>query len=558
MMVWPLLLYLVAVYFTFNSIEEDAFIYFRLADNIANGHGYVFNIGGERIESGSGLIWQMMLALLASFPVDLMMATKYLGLVFGVLSLWMMVRLGQRYIEDKALAVFPAVCLAVSTPFYFWSHRGLETPQFVFVLLWLLDWLGDDNKKRWWYVPAFLVFCSRPEGFLMVGAIMPWLWLERNSIPWFWQGVSIFVGLCILLLLGRLFYFHDLVPHAFYHKIGGDYARSLKDLLSYSWWNGLALLLLLALPALLQKNAWQRAYLPLLLLFAITAVWGVIGADWKSFNRQLSSWLPFVFLLLFIFIDKNLFRFVKSGAWIKPALLTVLICYALWLACLSRYTTSRGTVLPNPIYGGVSHFLEGPAQYHKHLFTVIQNPDGYLIESEPILAGDHLGFNRNATVGRFIHDNYSQGITVVFDQMGQAPWYGGSDKIFIDNTGLTDKQIGYHTFHYKAQKSTVFALYEEVLVTLKSWFWPEKQHYYSKKALVERLFAEQPELVLLRERYVKRQPNTLIGRFYHDPRFDERYRRMYRINKRDIVFERRDLPVRDEVVVPPAALVEPL
>ena len=41
----------------FDDIEEDAFIYFRFAENIAQGYGYVFNIGGERIEACSGLLW---------------------------------------------------------------------------------------------------------------------------------------------------------------------------------------------------------------------------------------------------------------------------------------------------------------------------------------------------------------------------------------------------------------------------------------------------------------------------------------------------------------------
>ncbi len=46
----------------FDDIEEDAFIYFRFAENIANGYGYVFNVGGERIEACSGLIWLGLMA----------------------------------------------------------------------------------------------------------------------------------------------------------------------------------------------------------------------------------------------------------------------------------------------------------------------------------------------------------------------------------------------------------------------------------------------------------------------------------------------------------------
>src|SRR5690606_22449881 len=115
-------------------------------------------------------------------------------------------------------------------------------------------------------------------------------------------------------------------------------------------------------------------------------------------------------------------------------------------------------------------------------------PEHYFTQKEPTLAGDHIGFNRNATVGRFIQQNYPMGIAVIFDQMGQAPWYAGLDKKFIDNTGLTDKQIGYFAFQEKARKSTLFGAYERVLLSLKFFFWPEEVYRTSKPEIVERLF----------------------------------------------------------------------
>ena len=45
--------YLLLVFLGFNQIEEDTFIYLRVAENIADGHGYVFNRGYETIEVGS-------------------------------------------------------------------------------------------------------------------------------------------------------------------------------------------------------------------------------------------------------------------------------------------------------------------------------------------------------------------------------------------------------------------------------------------------------------------------------------------------------------------------
>jgi len=549
----PFLAYGICAFLTFIVVEEDAFIYFRLAQNMADGYGIVFNRGGEHIESGSGLIWQLMLAVIAMLPVHLVIATKFLGVLFAGLSLWMLLRLSDRFIEDKRFVIFPALLLAVSTPFYYWSHRGLETAQFVFVLLWLCDWLTDKNKIRLWYLPAFTVFCSRPEGFLMVAAVLPWLWLERKSIRGFWKGAGIFIGLCMVLFAWRLYYFHDLLPHAFYQKIGGDIQRSLNDLWRYGLWNGIWFLLFPAVVILFKTKTWKREHIPLLLLLAVTTFWGVAGADWKSFNRQLSSWLPFVFLLIIMGLSKlSLVRSLTKG------LVLLLGIYSVYLFVYSPYTSSSGQVKAAPTFICLQLFMENPVKYTSHVISATTKPEHYFRQKEPTLAGDHIGFNRNATVGRFIQQNYPQGITVIFDQMGQAPWYAGLDKRFIDNTGLTDKQIGYFAFQQKARLSKLFGFYQEVLRLLKQSFWPQESYYTDKEEIVERLFSENAHLVLVRERYIENQPNSILGVMVRDTRFAENYREVFRINRRDRIFERRDLPVLFNPQVPPGALVEEL
>ena len=547
----PFLFYGFAAFLTFIVVEEDAFIYFRLAQNLADGYGIVFNRGGETIESGSGLTWQLMLAGLAMLPVHLVIATKFLGLLFAGLALWKLLQLSDRFIEDKRLVIFPALLLAASTPFFYWSHRGLETPLFVFALLWLLDVVTDAEKIQRWYLAAFFVFCSRPEGFLMVAAVLPWLWLERVRIRHFWRSVMLFAAFCLALFAWRLWYFHDLLPHAFYQKIGGDAARSLYDFWRYGLWNGIWLMLAVAVPlltgTLIRARGWQRHWIPLLLLLLVTSLWGVLGADWKSFNRQLSSWLPFVFLLAAM----GLSRLPR-----KKFLPALLMAYALALFVFSPYTSSNGQVKWSPNYSCLKLFFAHPLDYSRQVIGATLHPDSYLETSEPTLAGDHIGFNRNATVGRYIQLNYPEGITVIFDQMGQAPWYAGLDKNFIDNTGLTDKQIGYFAFQEKSARSAVFAAYASVLQALKHKLWPGESLQVSQQEIVERLFAEQAELVLVRERYVESQPGTLLAQMVNDPRFAERYRPTVRINRRDVVYERRDLPVLLNPRVPVAALVE--
>jgi hypothetical protein len=139
--------------------------------------------------------------------------------------------------------------------------------------------------------------------------------------------------------------------------------------------------------------------------------------------------------------------------------------------------------------------------------------------------------------------------------MGQAPWYAGSDKTFIDNTGLTDKKIGHMEFLEKSSGG-VYGTYFSIYLGLLNYFWPEQQHVYSKKEIIEEIFQKAPELILVRERYVHRWKHSVLGRIVRDPRFQENYRKTVRINRRDVVYERKDLDRVIDPRVPPGAMIE--
>ena len=46
---------------------DDANIYFVYARNLANGYGFVYNIGGERVEGFTSLLWTVISALAFKF-----------------------------------------------------------------------------------------------------------------------------------------------------------------------------------------------------------------------------------------------------------------------------------------------------------------------------------------------------------------------------------------------------------------------------------------------------------------------------------------------------------
>ena len=82
-----IVLYAGLSFFMGSIIDEDAFIYFRCAENILQGNGYVFNPGGEHVEACSSITWLYMLAMAGWLGFNIIISAKVLGILCGAVSL---------------------------------------------------------------------------------------------------------------------------------------------------------------------------------------------------------------------------------------------------------------------------------------------------------------------------------------------------------------------------------------------------------------------------------------------------------------------------------------
>jgi arabinofuranosyltransferase len=70
----------VAVGLSFGAVtQDDAFISFRYAENLVQGHGLVFNIG-EWVEGYTNLLWTLMMAGLMALGGEPVIGSTMLGL----------------------------------------------------------------------------------------------------------------------------------------------------------------------------------------------------------------------------------------------------------------------------------------------------------------------------------------------------------------------------------------------------------------------------------------------------------------------------------------------
>jgi hypothetical protein len=528
------LLYSVLVLIGFNDIEEDAFIYFRFASNIADGHGYVFNIGGERIESCSGPLWLLLITLLSTLPINLVLSTKLLCFVLGVMCIRQVLLLSQRFVVDRVLAIFPALLMIVSIPFYTWSMRGLETASYWFVFLWLLEWVTNPARIRYWWLPAVCLVNSRPEGFFMLAAVMPYLFFfERNSAC-FWRNASIVVAAMLAVLMWRFWYFHDLVPHPFYLKINSDHAHYARNLMLYGWYSGWPLLVLLALPGLLRVGRRIDFALGGCLLLAL--LWNVFVFEDKVYNRHIGLSLPFFYMTMLMLVARW-FPQVGTPSVLLRAVLSVLVGFTLMYSRYVHFDDSH----PAPFINNAQRAVLQADEYWPEFWRLVKNPDQYREHPDRVDVFS-IRYSLIAAVGDFVKDNYKDDAVVVYDQIGQAPWYAGRNTFFIDNIGLGYRELGYARFHAFAENSWLYSHFERLRESMLDCFWPGEQRIFTDDQMIDRILDKNPAAIIARKGMISNGRVSFLSVMLKRADVAARYQARYVLNNREIIFERIQTP----------------
>jgi len=174
-----------------GAIQDDAFIYFRIAEHAAHGQGPVFN-PGDRVDAATSPVWLWSLAAAARAGVPPPLAAVVLGCIAGLAAcLWsarwaLELSAARRPLEIAVAVAFPAVFLLDARSAYY-GFSGMETLAAAFAwtaatrALMRRFWLQHaEPRAGWWVLLAGLV---RPE-YALVAAILCFLaWRRRQVAP---------------------------------------------------------------------------------------------------------------------------------------------------------------------------------------------------------------------------------------------------------------------------------------------------------------------------------------------------------------------------------------
>lgn len=349
-------LWLLGQAWSFAFLCDDAYISFRYAQNLVDGHGLVFN-AGERVEGYTNFLWTVMLAALqAVFGVPPERSALVLGLASTVGVAALVARLGASV--GPAQAAVALVLLAGNRSMAVWSTGGLETRMFTFwMLLAVVAFVVDGRRVAglaFGSVALGLAALTRPEALLFGPCALLWVAVEL------WRGgargvqarnlavaaVGPFTGMVAAHFAFRLAWYGEWLPNTFAAK-GTEvwYEAGFRFLTAAAAEHGLIALGPLAVVGVLHR--WRatgdtRHVLSALIVVPHLAYLARVGGDHFEYRM-----LDLAFPLLHLAAADGVVAFAGlAGRWAAPvgvALTAWAAAYQAVIPAIDRIATARIT-----------------------------------------------------------------------------------------------------------------------------------------------------------------------------------------------------------------------
>ena len=233
-----LILFLLALGFNNRFIQDDAFISFRYAENFANGHGLIYNIGYEPVQGYTNFLWTLLLSIGAYLNLELISWSMILGFIFAPGTLLFTYYVSFKITKSRFAAYLSVFLLGTNYTYSSYITGGLETQLqaflvivSVYISLFLLDRNSDVKSGRMWYLMLSVLFSlavmTRLDSVLLCGilflAISYSLFINQEE---FKEKISKFACLSLpsMLIVGlwlffTYLYYGDILPNTYYLKV---------------------------------------------------------------------------------------------------------------------------------------------------------------------------------------------------------------------------------------------------------------------------------------------------------------------------------------------------
>ncbi len=236
--------------------QDDAYISFRYAKHLVQGHGLVYNVG-QRVEGYSNFLWTMLSAIPMAFgapdPLPFMHVVS-LGLWIG--SYLLLLLLGLRLFREGVwIAPLALVPLTYHWSYNMWFFSGMETPLVSFWIIAALFLFSLDPEEHptalgWASLCGVGLALTRADGMIpFAGLALAGLLLYGRRLlrERQWRRYLLYPALPLLVVylpytVWRLAYYGSFFPNTYYAKVayltfytrGWEYLRGYFEMYRFA------------------------------------------------------------------------------------------------------------------------------------------------------------------------------------------------------------------------------------------------------------------------------------------------------------------------------------
>jgi hypothetical protein len=210
--------------------SDDAYISYRYAQNLVNGHGLVFN-PGERVEGYTNLLYVLLMTVPFLAGWDVLSFSVIANSLFALAALIVFFVYARRTLGERAAAL-AALLFAFSPSLWIWVSSGLETP-LVFLLqvaIWTTVERADDEPSpkltALLCIEIALLTFTRADGFIMPLIAIAYLFVKNRRSTAIAAAATL-LSTMLVLFGWRLSYYQDIWPNTYYAKVADPLVNRL-------------------------------------------------------------------------------------------------------------------------------------------------------------------------------------------------------------------------------------------------------------------------------------------------------------------------------------------
>lgn len=424
-------------------VQEDAFISFRYAQNLVEGHGLVYN-PGEPVEGYTNFLWTLFVAVGMGLGIDPVPLSRFGGMASGVALLLLVFGFARNDDADRRVTggLVAAALVALAPAVISESVQGLETVFFALlvtagVLMTVrgrrLEASNESGALRALALGTAVTALSamtRPEGvgvfaLALMGAAV-WRWREGGRLLARSDLFAVVIFLLIYLpyWLWRFNYYGYPLPNTFYAKTGVGIAAVWSGL-DYEW-------------KFLTSN-------PVLLLLTLWAIYrGIIGRrkDGQAGPKLATDPL---FTTAGIVVLGYLLYVISVGGDFKATFRFIVPVLPLWAILVDGAISRNGWPL-----GALRQWRFGQFVPWVVLLAIVLSSMSSIPKFRQWAEERSWDLQRRTLCGKYLASYADPGDTLAIHSAGIIPFYSGLET--IDMWGLSDLHIAHRKMPDKGRR----------------------------------------------------------------------------------------------------------